>query len=140
MNWDEIRAMLQDAHEEPLEEAHLAAVRARVLGRLHRKRRVWWPVWAGVGAAAGILAVMLFVARTQQPAIPNAVGRIAAVQAPTAGPLPDGRGSIPSHERKRVQRQRPVPPSPEPAEPLLVKLITDDPNVVIYWIADAKGD
>jgi hypothetical protein len=31
----------------------------------------------------------------------------------------------------------PPPPKPEtPAEPLVVKLITDDPDVVIYWIAD----
>ena len=140
MNWDEIRVMLREAHEEPLEEAHLAAVRARVLGRVQRKRRVWWPVWAGA-VAAGTLAVMLFVARTQQPAIPRAAGRVAVVQAPTTGPLPDGRGSIPSHERKRVVRRKltPTPPAP-PAEPLLVKLITDDPNVVIYWIADTKGD
>jgi hypothetical protein len=25
-------------------------------------------------------------------------------------------------------------------EPLVVKLITNDPDVVIYWIADRKGD
>jgi hypothetical protein len=27
-----------------------------------------------------------------------------------------------------------------PDKPLLVKLVTDDPNVVIYWITDTKGD
>jgi hypothetical protein len=30
-----------------------------------------------------------------------------------------------------------VPDAPDP-EPLIVKLQTDDPNVVIYWIADRK--
>jgi hypothetical protein len=27
-------------------------------------------------------------------------------------------------------------PETQPAEPLVVKLLTDDPNVIIYWIAD----
>jgi hypothetical protein len=27
----------------------------------------------------------------------------------------------------------------EPAEPLVVHMFTDDPDVVIYWIADARG-
>ncbi len=34
-------------------------------------------------------------------------------------------------------------PAPAPAtaaEPLVVKLLTNDPNVVIYWITDTKGD
>jgi len=34
---------------------------------------------------------------------------------------------------------RAVPTAP-PAPPLLVKLTTDDPNVIIYWIADQKGE
>jgi hypothetical protein len=41
------------------------------------------------------------------------------------------------------------PPAVEPAaretvaaltEPLMVKLLTDDPNVVIYWISGSKGE
>jgi hypothetical protein len=30
--------------------------------------------------------------------------------------------------------------SPESAEPLVVKLYTNDPNVVIYWITGSKGE
>jgi hypothetical protein len=41
---------------------------------------------------------------------------------------------------RRVVRPTIVPDTPYP-EPLIVKLQTDDPNVVIYWIADRKkGD
>jgi hypothetical protein len=29
---------------------------------------------------------------------------------------------------------------PPLVEPLVVKLVTDDPDIVIYWIADRKGD
>jgi hypothetical protein len=28
----------------------------------------------------------------------------------------------------------------KPAEPLVVKLLTDDPIVIIYWITDSKGE
>jgi hypothetical protein len=31
-------------------------------------------------------------------------------------------------------------PTPAAAEPLIIKLLTPDPNVVIYWIAESKGD
>jgi hypothetical protein len=27
-----------------------------------------------------------------------------------------------------------------PAERLVVKLLTDDPDVIIYWITDSKGE
>ncbi|MGA3099960.1 MAG: hypothetical protein ABSF25_26205, partial [Bryobacteraceae bacterium] len=38
---------------------------------------------------------------------------------------------------RRVPREAAVSePEKRPAEPLIVKLLTDDPNVVIYWIAD----
>jgi hypothetical protein len=38
--------------------------------------------------------------------------------------------------RRKVKQE----PAAQP-EPLIVKLQTDDPNVVIYWIADGKrGD
>jgi hypothetical protein len=27
-----------------------------------------------------------------------------------------------------------------PSEPLVVKMLTDDPNIVIVWLIDKKGD
>jgi len=38
------------------------------------------------------------------------------------------------------RRVAPPKPAPEPQEPLLVKLETPDPDVVIYWIVEPKGD
>jgi hypothetical protein len=52
-------------------------------------------------------------------------------------------GTAPSHPpppHRRVVRhavRSNVPDTSDP-EPLIVKLQTDDPNVVIYWIADRK--
>jgi hypothetical protein len=48
-------------------------------------------------------------------------------------PKEDKTGVL-SYRTPRVKR-----PSPA-SEPLLVKLITDDPEVVIYWIVDGEGE
>ncbi len=61
MRIEETLAMLREAHEEPIAEAHYAAVRARVLAQLEMKRRPWWRgVWAygfaGIAVAAGLVA------------------------------------------------------------------------------------
>jgi hypothetical protein len=48
--------------------------------------------------------------------------------------------AAPPPARRRVARRvaRPIVPATPTPEPLIVKLQTDDPNVVIYWIADRK--
>jgi len=42
--------------------------------------------------------------------------------------------------RQVRKAQRPQREKTVPAEPFVVKLLTDDPDVTIYWILDAKGD
>ena len=50
-------------------------------------------------------------------------------------PLREGDG-----RRRRQIAQTEVAPEPsEPAKPLVVKLLTDDPNIVIYWLIDNTG-
>ena len=52
MNDEDWVELLREAHQEPIDPAHYAAVRARVLAELGRqRRRVWRWVWAG-GLAA----------------------------------------------------------------------------------------
>ena len=42
--------------------------------------------------------------------------------------------------RRRQIAQTEVAPEPSaPAKPLVVKLLTDDPNIVIYWLIDNTG-
>jgi hypothetical protein len=45
------------------------------------------------------------------------------------------------HRRHLLARakQEGRPGGPPHLEPVTIKLLTDDPNVVIYWIADEKG-
>jgi hypothetical protein len=41
------------------------------------------------------------------------------------------------------RQQKPPRPVVAPSEPqpqVTIKLLTDDPNVIIYWLGDEKGD
>jgi anti-sigma factor RsiW len=158
--------LLREAHGEPLEPAHYAAVRARVLSELARGRRPWW-AYALAAAAAMLLLVAVWprlrtvvvnppppqpvpVAQALMPAA-NAAGgadpQVPAQRAPRR-PRPAASGvTRAGRQEGRLARRAPswtsAPPIPEPeppAQPLVVKLITDDPNVVIYWITEGKGE
>jgi anti-sigma factor RsiW len=136
--------LLREAHRQPIGEAHYAALRARVLAELQRERRpAWRRIWVGglVAAAAAAVVLLLWPRPVHTPeriivaAIPPA-----AVQ--TVAPAPSAPARM-RHPRRLVRRATVAPPAavvPEPekrpSEPLVVKLLTDDPNVVIYWIAD----
>ena len=121
-------ALMREVHDEAIAPADFAAVRARVLGQLERERNPWRQ-WAWVYAVA-VAAVVLVVALWPReiPELP----RVALYRPPAPAisrALPHRAATV----RKRTRIQPPV-------EALMVKLITDDPNVVIYWIADAdKG-
>ena len=79
-----------------------------------------------------MVAVFLWV---HQPAVQPPRVAIAPPPAPKAEPLPPAVASALPKRVVRVRRvKKPLPPPP--AEPLMVKLVTDDPNVVIYWIAN----
>lgn len=137
--------LLTNAHREEILPAHYAAVRARVLAQLARKRRLAW-LWATGAAAAALALVFLALPKPPVPEPPQVT-----VSRPTPPPLPSpaaGRASQPAARRvskPSVERQGAVaksielPAEPQP-EPFVVKLLTDDPDVIIYWIADETGD
>lgn len=132
--------LLRAAHAEEIAPAHYTALRARVMAEVRRPRRRAW-VWAVVGAAMVLIVAVAAIDRRMRPA---PLPRAAAVL-PSAPPLPVG--SAPSRARsaiapRRVGRARPVRRLRRnaPAETVLVKLETDNPDVVIYWIAETKGE
>jgi hypothetical protein len=104
------------AHGEEIAPAHYAAVRARVLAELRARRRWGW-AWAAVGVCAVVMGVAVRDRmRVEELAI--------VVKAPeVVRPLAYARGSV----RK-----------PSKAEEIVVRI--ESPDVVIYWIAEAKGD
>ena len=129
----------------------LSAVRAGVLDKIEGRRRRVWP-WAAVFAAAAVLILAMMTA----PQKPIAVGQTARPSAPRgvpadggADPLvrgrPPGRPPVIAQALPKAKRSRPggrlrTRGSAPPAEPLVVKMLTDDPNIVIIWLVDQRGD
>ncbi len=128
-------AWMREAHEELPATADFAAMRAGVLERLERRRRpfLWRLAWAGGLAATAAMLLLIWHSPRSEPAPP--APQVAAVEKP---PVQAVENSLPRPARRRRPRQRLR--GHEMPQPLLVKLITDDPDVIIYWIVDPKGD
>jgi len=125
---------MRETHAETVEAAHFAAVRARVLAELERGRKLRWRyAWLGAIAAASIAALALFLAVWPGPEGTPAM-RL-ALPMPPAPAAP----AVVKVARAPVAPAR-VAHTARQAETILVKLETDDPDVVIYWIAESKGE
>jgi hypothetical protein len=117
--------------------AAFAAVRQRVLSDIQaRKRRAWWWNWSAVAAAA---CVAILCVRYLAPSLERPAALVARKDPPkiewTARPVAH-RVHHKSSGRLLAGRA-PVRKS----EPLaVVKMLTDDPNVIIIWLVDQKGD
>lgn len=122
------------------------------------------PVLAGAVAVAVVAASAVVVLRTQfagpQIAEDTSQGGGKVVGAPPEGPgVESPRADLPTpgvpaevtpiqrpEPRHRIVRAEqpsvlPTVSSPSiPPEPMVMKILTDDPEVVIYWIVEAKGE
>ena len=136
---------LQGIHQEEIAPAHFAAVRARVMAQLEGSLQPWWrKLWLyGLAAAA---AAALFLMLALRPAVPLHPKRM-AVQAPLPAPQVEVTPRAPvvprvtrAHHVRRPRVRRPATAPPAPSQPIVVKLLTADPDVVIYWITDNSGE
>jgi anti-sigma factor RsiW len=141
-------ALLKEAHHEPLAPAHFSAVRARVVAELEQERRrgALWArrrAWGyGPAAVAVTLLVVLALRPGRVPVVANTNRSltVAALSSPVVAVREPATPPQRSVARRKASRA-PAPQVVPDREPLIVKLLTDDPNVVIYWIADGKrGD
>lgn len=131
-------AMMQEAHGEAVDAAHFAAVRARVMAEVEgRQGSRWWRLaWMPALVAAAAVAFAILWPRPElrmavpMPSAPTSPA-IAKVKLPVARPMPV-RVSPPVVANVRLQQ--------EPAQPVVVKILTNDPDVVIYWITGTKGE
>jgi hypothetical protein len=131
MNWEDCRELLKEAHEEPVAPAHYAAVRARVMAELERRERpLWARAWVWAAAAAMAAAVIVGVQVDLRPQLEPPVVALAYPPAPV----------VVRAATRPVVTRRPVTARRAKAEPLLIKMETDDPDVVIYWIAETGGE
>jgi anti-sigma factor RsiW len=152
------------------ENLDLGSVRHEVLAELDNRRpspQGLVFVRRRVVASALVMVVIIAVAivlsdrgRRIPPVAENAVGPARNLEAPIATheiapetpnrPDPD----VPADSGATAGREAPhrIARSEEmdgfsiastrsaPVEPMLIKILTDDPEVVIYWIVDSKGD
>jgi anti-sigma factor RsiW len=123
------QAALRELGSEAVDAAMLTAVRAGVLGGIGERRRRVWP-W--VAAFAALLTALIVTPRKPIEQLPPPV---------VARTLPPERVvETPTPPRRRhVARRRPAPP-PAEAQPLVVKMLTDDPDIVIIWLVDQRGE
>lgn len=123
-----------------LDEDALARWRRGLLARIEAEPRRRILGWRWAWAAAAAMALVVLVAVTQLPRRTPSLPLVAravppAVSRPSGLPRPPRPLAPVAHRRPRHRR------APAPAtEPLLVKLETSDPNVVIYWIVEGKGN
>jgi len=139
------QSALKALRGETVEEALLLRTRQRVLARLaaqrpERLRVAWrWACALPAGLMVG-LGAWMFLGRGPAPAPvphqePAQAPRAQVSRLAESAPRPAIRTAFPS--RRAV---RPVARPPAAPQPLLVKLITDDPSVVIYWLIETKGE
>ena len=125
-----------------LRDSDYAAVRARVLGSVApSRRRLWkWAATAALAAAAALLFAFEVPSRPEQlPVRAIALPPAPPISLPVAAPVPLRVHRVAMHRAVRPNLI-PVAQSAPEVKPLVVKLVTDDPNVVIYWITSKSGE
>ncbi|MBN9659043.1 MAG: hypothetical protein J0H49_12740 [Acidobacteria bacterium] len=146
MNWtdDDLDLALRDLKDEELPLGAAEAVRARVLSEISKpsRRRWWWWALAPVLATALVLvAVIPFDRKPLEP--PPLIARApAAPKLDVRPPVPAWRQAAARPVRHQPKAEPAAPAQPvltTPGETQFVKLITDDPDVVILWAMNSKG-
>ena len=112
-------------------------VRNRVMAGLikapPRQARIGWTWPAAVAACLAILCASLALMRFPSPAPPKPVVTLARPPI-----FPTVAEANPRPHTIRHRRASNVALAGK--EPLVIKMLTDDPDVVIIWITDQKGD
>jgi len=140
---DSNRVALRELSVHP---AAFDAVRRRVLDEIQAKRRraIWWAWPVAAAACVAILCVMYLLPRTQGPVAPTVAGIPA--QAPVVvqekAPVREVARHRGVHRRPGAGRSADAARKSACAtcEPLTVKMLTSDPDVIIIWLVDQKGD
>lgn len=125
-----------------LRDSDYAGVRARVLSKVGSSRRAFW-TWAAAATVAAA-SVLVFLGTPAPKPEPLPVRAIATPPAPPIAfpaAIPAAR-HIRRAAMRRVTRHKvtSVAAAKPETKPLVVKLLTDDPNVVIYWITGKSGE
>jgi hypothetical protein len=156
----ESQAVLKGLRQDTVSAAALSSVRARVLAEVSGTGvRSAWGRWVYAVAGAVFVAVVCvgFALQMREPVpseiplltkeggreapgwslTPESSARATTPSAPSAQPPLLRKEGNKTRKRPIVPQAEPEVPA-EPPTPLMVKLLTDDPNIVIYWLVDQK--
>jgi hypothetical protein len=123
------------ACHEFLEELRATQALVKSLPRaVPRARRRAWPWWAA-GAAAAAAALLFALLRPLPPVAP--LPERTAWTPPTSTVTRPAPGRPPAPRRVPVKR---IAPPAAPRETEFIRMMTDDENIVILWVADLKGE
>lgn len=141
------QAMLKELGQEVPDQAALQEVRRGILNRLPAEAApAMFPAWRfalGAGLVALlILAAIIFKHPARRPVMQAKVQTPTATEAINRPPAPPPPS--PAHSPKKVRAVRArksfsgtlSASAKRQPEPLLIKILTDNPNVVIYWQVD----
>lgn len=156
--------VLRDLDSAAMNGLELGSVRGAVMAEVEnrQKRSPVFPqprLLSALALVVVVVALALVMRPSTEPDAPRTVSReipgpapgLATVAEPQDAPLPqptpESVPSVPNTADPRLARAETSPsgpstssPSSAPVEPMTIKILTDDPEVVIYWIVDPKGD
>ncbi len=143
---DALDETLKDLGSEGVDLVLLAEVRSRVMNEVVDRRPSLLYAWRwkyALAAAVVLLAVGAGVSVWRPVEVPPV--EVATVRRPARVPARQAEEPAPRKVVARRPAGVPARKAEEPAprteaEPLLVKLVTDDPEVVVYWLVDRTGD
>jgi anti-sigma factor RsiW len=161
LRWD--LQNLRDLDSAATADLELGSVRGPVMAEIETRRTRGLVfsqprLLTAVAAAVVVIALALLFRQIGMRDVPRTVSRETPSPAPglVAAPEPRER-SLPqsppvvlrptpnTSDTRLVRAESPQPGQtassrqPVPAEPMTIKILTDDPEVVIYWIVDPKG-
>lgn len=116
------------------------AVRSRVVAEIGERRRPGWAAAWGAFAAVVACSVVLVVTIHHEALVVNQPVQQPAAAVAVANIPDDAPIMTPPSQPRRARKPVARAAAQESNDPLVVHMFTDDPDVVIYWIADARGN
>jgi hypothetical protein len=148
----ETQSAFQSIRQDTVSASALALLRTSLLEQVAaRNARRPWTRWVYGLAGAGLAAVAVLGLLSFFPGrnVPVQTSAVYAPARPMESPLTvetvhsiQSTVSVPRVKRVRHSRQRHVASdeaSSKPPQEIVVKLLTDDPNIIIYWLVDQNG-
>ena len=142
------QALFKSIRQETVRVAELTDLRVRVMERLAVQRsKLPWRRWVyALAGAAFVVVIMVCVVEREGHRDEKSVKvvELAAPPPTVQAVVPPAKGESQNPVKVNVKhraRKKVIQPkaSEEPPTPMMVKLQTDDPNIVIYWLFDQNG-